>query len=163
MNRHAVAFVSVFSLALVLSVYYIMIPKGKGHEGNGDGPVGGSVTEVSSARSYYFDALARERKDAYSEKIQNLETQLVTAATNEQKAELLAQIDSLENQFRLEQTVESKMEEFGYPLAYVKVDENEITVIVYESEPSDAKAAKIIRKILLETQKDLPVVLEFKS
>ena len=28
MNKHAVAFVSVFSLTLVLSVYYIMIPKG---------------------------------------------------------------------------------------------------------------------------------------
>lgn len=60
MNKHAVAFVSVFSLTLVLSVYYIMIPKGGANAIEVGKTDNNNSTEVTNARSYYFESLIKK-------------------------------------------------------------------------------------------------------
>lgn len=162
MNRHAVAFVSVFSLALVLSVYYLMIPKGGPTQGVGNISSGGNV-EVEGARSYYFEALAREREESYASEVAKLESALVNAATNSEKADILNDIQLLKDTYDSEKAADKAIAEFGWPLAYVRIGSDEIVVVVYEPEPDAKKAAQIIRQVMISSDLDLPVSLEFKS
>ena len=81
MNKHAVAFVSVFSLALVLCVYYLMIPKNAEVKAVGNEISDNSAT-ISSARSYYFETLSKERYDGYSQKMGELSEELINLRLN---------------------------------------------------------------------------------
>lgn len=163
MNKHAVAFVSVFSLTLVLSVYYIMIPKGGVNAIEVGKTENNNSTEITNARSYYFESLIKERNDSYNESIDNLELKLVKASTNLEKEEILNEISYIKNNYDLECKAETTLTEYGYPLSYVKINTDDIKVIVYESKPDNVKAANIIKIVMNDTNKSLPVSLHFKS
>lgn len=163
MNKHAVAFVSVFSLTLVLSVYYIMIPKGGTNAIEVGKTDNNNSTEVTNARSYYFESLIKERNDVYSENIEDLELKLVKASSNAEKEEILNEILYIKNNYDLECKTETTLAEYGYPLAYVKINVDNINVIVYENEPDNLKAVNIIKVVMNDTNKGLPVSLHFKS
>lgn len=160
MNKHAIAFVSTFALTLVLSVYYLMIPKGSPSTPVNGG--GSNIVLVSDAKSYYYEALKNERRTDYETSINTLESQIVNASTNDAKNELLKEIDDLKFIYEQEIEVETELETLGYPEAFVRIIGERITVIV-TGEESDSAAVKLIMKIKKLIPGDYQVYIEFKK
>lgn len=160
MNKHAIAFVSTFALTLVLSVYYLMIPKGSDSTPINAG--GSNIVLIEDAKSYYYEALKNERKSEYENTVSSLESQIVIATTNDVKNELLNKIDDLKFIYEQEMDAEEELEEIGYPESFVRIIGNKISVIV-TGEDNQSEAVKVIMKVKKVIPGDYQVFVEFKK
>ena len=80
MNKHVIAFLSVFSLGLVLSVYYVFIPKNQNST-----PVQGTITSEAELRKAYFDGLDKQRNEYHKNIIDDLNIKLTNCKESEKE------------------------------------------------------------------------------
>ncbi len=164
MNRQIVAFLSLFSLALVLSIYYVMIPSGISNEQ----PVENPITEVADASSLFFEALILERDQRHEETIEG-HTAILTSTeyTNAEKATALEAIENEKYIQATENKLQDEIKELGYPACFVEMRGDMINVLAYMKDATKQEqkrsASQIIFTVqsILETECDL--VVEFQS
>ena len=110
MNRQAITFFSLFSLILVLSVYYMMIP-----------PI-----DNNKNINQDMEISLQEKLDAKRENDIQIQNDILasSASSSEQLNEALSQMDETTQHINLETLVKNKLIELGYKDVFCEIDED---------------------------------------
>lgn len=139
MNRQLVSFLSLFSLVLVLSIYYVMMPF-KAPEV--DIPVNMEQEDTTDA---YFVSLEIQKNSAYEQLLDEQNAILASSsATMDEKTLALETIAELEEKIKTEANTVASIIEAGYPAAYVEEYDQGIKVVVYKNNPTKEDAATVM-------------------
>ena len=162
MNRHLVAFLSLFSLVLVLSVYYVMIPGVNSNQNsNNDIPVNGVIVDAESA---YFESLDIERDALFNSYYQEQNQILVSSMfTNEEKEQALIKIEELKQKESMLSSFENSIKGIGYQNVFVEYINDDIKVVTtsIDQENKLIEAAQIIYTLQDMMDEDHNVFVEF--
>ena len=160
-NKKNLWFLTLFSLVLVLSVYYITMPKELLLTNNGATPEDNAVVNIEEAN--IIETLRQEDNNKALEEINKLkatisDNTITTDARNEafDALKLLNQISSKE------ELLEEKVKNAHGVDAFVKIDGDQIRVVVNSSEPSTTLANDIMRTIQSNFDTKQYIVVQFK-
>lgn len=172
-NKKSLWFLTLFSLILVLSVYYITMPSELLLTNNSDyvntKSTGSDVTEeqevsVEVEESEILVALRVEADEQVENEMNSLKTILTSAdASVDEKNDAFEQMKNLTNNRNEEQSLEKKiLEEFKLKV-FVKIDGDQIRVVVDSNEHNTEIANKIMRSIQSNFEKKMYISVKFQT
>ena len=145
MNKRVVTFLSLFSLVMVLSIYYVMLPSGVTNPGEGSSPV---TNVITNADDPYIEGIILERKASLQEE---LDVQLDIMASSEysatEKALAAERIEYIENILNVEEDMRTSVKERGFISAFVEIKDKSIDVLALSETKSKAEALTIMECI----------------
>ena len=164
-NKQNLWFLTLFSLILVLSVYYITMPNDlltKAQEENveeKDKKVKETVEEVSSLTAMRV-SLEEERQD----KMDDLQEQLTSDTLgSEEKNNLYEQLKYLNTlQSREEELEKAIKKEFKLD-SFVKIDNNTVSVVCVSKEHNNSLANNIMRLIQSSYEDKMYITVKFQK
>ncbi len=164
-NKQNLWFLTLFSLILVLSVYYITMPNDlltKAQEENveeKDKKVKETVEEVSSLTAMRV-SLEEERQD----KMDDLQEQLTSDTIgSEEKNNLYEQLKYLNTlQSREEELEKAIKKEFKLD-SFVKIDNNTVSVVCVSKEHNNSLANNIMRLIQSSYEDKMYITVKFQK
>lgn len=136
MNKQAFTFLTLFSLILVLSIYYIMLPPSSNEN---------VVTNTQSTIQQLQQQLNKKREDIISK---NNEIIAKESSTSDSINEALETISETKNLGEKEKNIVAKIKEMGYKDAYVEIENQTIKVTVLKKDATQSDASKVIKEIL---------------
>lgn len=142
MNRQAIAFISLFSLILMLSVYYVSM------DNEDVAVIQPQDHEVISTLSDSSQPLKEQINEQDQNEIQKQKEILGTKGDSEEKSEALDAIAKLENKQQTQQEYEELLSSHGFKCV-VEIDEQVVRVSVYE-QGKDLNIANQIMNLLYE-------------
>lgn len=154
MNRQAITFLTLFSLILVLSIYYILLPP----EGT-DNEVVVNNQDVSQIEAMQKN-LEKEREDLISEKNAIIAS---SESDSDKIASALASISETKETAALEAKITKIVNEAGFKNAFVEVENKTVKVIVDKKNSSSRDANNIIKAIVAKTKNEYQVEVKFIS
>lgn len=136
MNKKVVSFLSLFSLVLVLSIYYVMVPIAA----NNDQLVNGGISSnnndltIDDAPNLFFTTLEENRKNRHTE-IKNTQIEILASAeyTNDEKLEAHNKLTFEELIETTEIGLENSMSELNFNDIFVEKLDNYFYVTAYDS------------------------------
>lgn len=151
MNKQAFTFLTLFSLILVLSIYYIMLP-----------PVStdNSVSKTENPIVQLQEQLEKKRNDIISKNNQIIAKE---SSTSDSINKALETISETKNMGEKEKKIVDKIKEMGFKDAYVEIDNQTIKVTVLKKDATQSDASKIIKEILKLVGNDYQVEVKFIS
>jgi stage III sporulation protein AH len=181
LKKQTVWLLTMLSLVVVLSVYYVTTPEGtnenvafvnqtkeKTTETNGDAKVTVEETEdgkVTSgiASDDLFTALRLQIEDERNKLREDLNAIVASAeATAEEKSKALDKIQKLADISEKEAVLETLIKSKGYEEVLVRLDGEEVKVIVKAQEHSKQAANEIIQLVAKEVGEAQDVAVEFQ-
>lgn len=124
MNKHLIAFLSVFSLGVVLSIYYAIIPMNNSE--NQEVAASVSPSSVSYSPELYFSALISQRKENHDKIVSDYNEIIVSEAySKEEKEVALSSLEKENNTYALELTIDRNLATVGYLYSITKIKETE--------------------------------------
>ena len=164
-NKKNIWFLTLFSLILVLSVYYITMPNDlllTSVDTKGDIESDEVVSEISE--STILVALRVEDEESYLEELETLKNILNSKdASVKEKNNAYEQMKSLNINKSEQQKLESDIKKEFNLNSFVKIDGNQVRVVV-DSDKHDTKLANnIIRKIQNNYENDMYISVKFQS
>lgn len=166
-NKKNIWFLTLFSLILVLSIYYITMPNDllltnintEGIEKENSEDV---ISEISE--STILVALRVEEEEIYLEELETLKNILNSSDSSiEEKNNAYEQMKSLNNNKSEQQKLESDIKKEFNLNSFVKIDGNQIRVVV-DSEKHDTKLANSIMRSLQDNyENDMYISVKFQS
>ena len=165
MNRQLVAFLSLFSLVLVLSIYYVLIPtvSASPDENEASKPVNGVVLNAEDA---YFETLSINRDAQYQEYYEEQNNILASSEfSNLEKEQALITIEEFKARERELENMEYSIKCIGYNNVFVEYIDQDIYVITscQNEENKTYEAAQIIFTIQDLLEKEENIFVEFHS
>lgn len=166
-NKRNLWFLTLFSLILVLSVYYITMPSELLISNNGEfniEPVSSdSIPTVTVSENSILTALRIEAEEKVSSELSELQEILVNAeATPEEKNNAYEKIKNINNVRTEEEKLEKQIMDNYSLKSFVKIDGNQIRVVI-ESDKHDSEVANnIIRKIQENYDIDKYITVKFQ-
>ncbi|WP_249030417.1 SpoIIIAH-like family protein [Tannockella kyphosi] len=151
MNRQAITFLSLFSLILVLSVFYILIP-----------PI--DETEISVVSEVTSEVVSlQETLDASRQDLVTSNNEVIASANSssqdiEDALESIAQTKEL---IAKEDEIVTLLVEAGYVNAYVEINDSSISVVVEKETATSSDANTIIQLIMNEYGQNYQVEVKF--
>lgn len=136
MNKQAFTFLTLFSLILVLSIYYIMLPPASKEE---------TVTNTTTSIQQLQQLLDQKREDIISK---NNEIIAKESSTSDSINAALETISETKNLGEKERNIVSKMKELGYKEAFVEIENTTIKVTVLKKDATQSDASKVIKEVL---------------
>ena len=164
-NKKNIWFLTLFSLILVLSIYYITMPNDlllTSVDTKGDIESDEVVSEISE--STILVALRVEDEESYLEELETLKNILNSKdASVKEKNNAYEQMKSLNINKSEQQKLESDIKKEFNLNSFVKIDGNQVRVVV-DSDKHDTKLANnIIRKIQNNYENDMYISVKFQS
>ena len=168
-NKKNLWFLTLFSLILVLSVYYITMPsellltnssnylKTEVKEETEKTSVEIEESEVLTALRVTSDEKLEKEIDSLKEILSNKDT------TVEQKNEAFEKMKTLNENKVLEKEIEKKIEENYKLKSFVKIENTDIKVTINSKEHSKEIANKIMRTVQENFTNKVNVIVEFKQ
>jgi stage III sporulation protein AH len=164
-NKRNLWFLTLFSLILVLSVYYITMPNELLVSNNGEyniEPVSNEETVVVSESSI-LTALRIEAEEKVSSEIEELQAILVNAdATPEEKNNAYEKIKNINNVRTEEEKLEKQIMDAYSLKSFVKIDGDQIRVVIESDKHDNILANNIIRSIQENYDKDKYISVKFQ-
>ena len=156
MNRQAITFLTLFSLILVLSIYYILLPPE-----NTANEVAVNNQEVSQIEALQKN-LDKEREDLISE---NNAIIASSESDSDKIASALATISEAKETAALEAKITKTVNEAGFKNVFVEVENKTVKVVVDKKDGSGNDANSIINAIMEETKNEyqVEVKLDFEG
>lgn len=154
MNRQAITFLTLFSLILVLSIYYILLPPE-----NTANEVAVNNQEVSQIEALQKN-LDKEREDLISE---NNAIIASSESDSDKIASALATISESKETAALEAKITKTVNEAGFKNVFVEVENKTVKVVVDKKDGSGNDANSIIKAIMEETKNEYQVEVKFIS
>ena len=146
-NRRLISFLSLFSLVLVLSIYYVLVPVSNATL-NTDVTPNDSTNEVSvtNGEDAYFENLELAKVSKFNDDIDEL-NQIVasSSSTMDEKIEALEMIAQKKKLNREEAVLKQAIKEAGYSNAYVEYEDNTVNILVSKKEATKTDAVTIIK------------------
>jgi hypothetical protein len=126
MNRQIVAFLSLFSLVLVLSIYYVMLPFANPASNDKNANV-----DIEDSTELYFASLLEKKNNEYEIFISE-QTEIVASAdaSGEEKAQALAAIEQRRAILEKEEQAINLILEYGFDEAYVEIVDGTVEILV---------------------------------
>ena len=164
-NKRNLWFLTLFSLILVLSVYYITMPSELLISNNGEyniEPVS-NEEEVVISESSILTALRIEAEEKVSSEIEEIQSILVNAdATPEEKNNAYEKIKNINNVRTEEEKLEKQIKDAYSLKSFVKIDGDQIRVVIESDKHDNTLANNIIRSIQGNYNKDKYISVKFQ-
>lgn len=158
-NRKNLWFLTLFSLVLVLSIYYITMPNDLLQVKTYDQALKTTIEEVDA-----ITALKVEDEAKSKEKINELQKKLTdTNIKTEEKNNVYEEIKTLNNNNSLENTIEEKIKKEYNCETFTKIENNTIKVIADKCENSKTLANNIMRLVQDHFDEKMYISVQFKS
>ncbi len=165
-NKRSLWFLTLFSLILVLSIYYITMPselllttgKTEEKENTNTNPT------VSVEESDILVALRVESDDEMLKQIEDLNLILTnTESSVDQKNEAYEKIKELNDNRSLEEKLEAQIKETHKLDSFIKIKNNQIQVTINSSDSSEELANKIMRTIQSNFDESKYITVKFQK
>lgn len=165
-NKQKLWFLTLFSLILVLSIYYITMPKEvfeskKENEVNkeNDNKVNIEISDSSS-----LDVLRVSDDEARLKEIEDLRIVLINVDSSiDEKNKAYEKLKLIEQNKGKEESLEDKIKSEFNLNSYVKINNNQIKITVVESKHNYELANNIIRSIQEEYNEKMYITVKFQS
>ena len=164
-NKRNIWFLTLFSLILVLSVYYVTMPSELLMTNDNVVDVMNEATEptVEVNESTILTALRIEAEEKVSKEIEELQAILVNSEkTAEEKNNAYEKIKNINNIRNEEQKLEQKIQDAYGLKAFVKIDGDQIRVVISSDTHDNALANNIIRLIQDDYEKEKYISVKFQ-
>ena len=167
-NKKNLWFLTLFSLVLVLSVYYVTMPNELFITNNGNSEVTTSLdddnSEVSIEESDVISALNVEDDNQVLEEIDDLKKTLTDVNMSiEQKNKAFESLKNINQNSSIEEKIENKLKEKYNKDCFVKIDNDQIRVVIGSSEHSTELANEIMRLVQEEFDKKMYISVQFQN
>ena len=145
-NRRLISFLSLFSLVLVLSIYYVLVPVNTATLNNDNGSDEGYQVSVSDGEDAYFENLELAKVSKLNDDIDEL-NQIVASSgsTMNEKIEALEMIAQKNKMNKEESLLKQAIKEAGYSNAYVEYEDNMVNILVSKKDATKTDAVTIIK------------------
>lgn len=150
MNKQAFTFLTLFSLILVLSIYYIMLPSSETE----------NVATTASTITQLQEELDQKRDEIIAE---NNEIIAQESSTTEAINEALETISETKSLSEKEKDIVTMILELGYEEAYVEIDNKTIKVTIKKGDALASDASTVIKEILNLMGNEYQVEVKFIS
>ena len=136
MNKHAFTFLTLFSLILVLSIYYIMLPPTSQNE-----VVQNDISTIEQLQNQ----LDKKREDIITK---NNEIIAKESSTSESINEALETISETKNVTEKEKSIVTQLGELGYQESYVEIDNQTVKITILKKDATQSDASNVIKEVL---------------
>ncbi|MDD6388763.1 MAG: SpoIIIAH-like family protein [Bacilli bacterium] len=161
-NKRNIWFFTLFSLIIVLSVYYITMPNELNLETNTSKEIERVSEEVND--STVLVALRVEKEEEYITEVESLRTILTSgSSTIEEKNNAYEKIQNINIIKGEEEKLEKQIEELTNSETFVKIDKDHITIVVDKSKHDKKLANKIMRKAQSNYKNKMYITVKFQS
>ncbi len=160
-NRKNLWFLTLFSLVLVLSIYYITMPNDllQASTYNPEKELKTNIEEIDA-----IAALKVEDEAKSKEKINELQKKLTDSnIKTEEKNNVYEEIKTLNNNSSLENTIEEKIKKEYNCETFTKIENTTVKVIVDKCENSKTLANNIMRLVQENFKDKMYISVQFKS
>ncbi len=158
-NKRSLWFLTLFSLILVLSIYYITMPSELLMATNNSSKKTQTVSTKENENAE-LTALRVESEEKMLDKVSELKKVITSSkSTTKEKNEAFEQMQKLNKQKGLEETIENKIKNEFNLKAFVSIDDIDVSVVVDSKQKSASLANKIMRLVQkqFEVQKSISV------
>lgn len=167
-NKKSLWFLTLFSLILVLSVYYITMPSDLLLTTNNVSNSKEESTETVSAsdegESAELVALRVEAEEEMLAELDELKAVLTSSkSSTEEKNDAFDKMQALNQNRGNEESIEKKIEDELKLKAFVKIDNSDISVVIDSTKHDKALANKIMRLVQGEFDADMNISVKFQK
>lgn len=163
-NKKNLWFLTLFSLVLVLSIYYVTMPEDLLEATTGINNITDSEIKVDIAESNTIAALKVEDDSKTTDTLSELQEQLSSKETStEEKNTLYEQIKTINTNTGLEETIEKKINSNYSCETFTKIENNSVKVVVDNCENSKTLANNIMRSVQEEFENKMYISVQFES
>lgn len=164
-NKKNIWFLTLFSLILVLSVYYITMPNDLllANKTPSDNSNKVEENDEKVSESSILVALRVDEEEEYLDELETLKNVLTNnKSTTEEKNSAFEQMKSLNNIKSEQESLEKLVkEQLGYD-SFIKIDSNQIRVVVASKEHDAASANKVMRLIQAKYTNKMYITVKFQ-
>ena len=164
-NKRSLWFLTLFSLILVLSVYYITMPSELLMASNEEDSetVSATLTDKNE-ESAEIVALRVEEEEKMLDEITELKKVLTDSkSTTEEKNKAFDRMQELNKNRGLEESLENKIKENFDLKAFVSIDESNVEVTVDSTKHDKSLANKIMRAVQEEFETSMNISVKFQK
>ena len=136
MNKQAFTFLTLFSLILVLSIYYIMLPPTSQNE-----VVQNDISTIEQLQNQ----LDKKREYIITK---NNEIIAKESSTSESINEALETISETKNVTEKEKSIVTQLGELGYQESYVEIDNQTVKITILKKDATQSDASNVIKEVL---------------
>lgn len=165
-NKRSLWFLTLFSLILILSIYYITMPSELLLTGNTNNikTDAKDKTTISIEESDILVALRVESDEEMSKEIEDLQSVLTnTESTVDEKNKAYEKIKKLNDTRGEEEKLEGQIKQTYKLDSFVKIVDNEIKVTVNSSEHNEKLANNIMRTIQANYEDSKYITIKFQK
>lgn len=165
-NKRSLWFLTLFSLILILSIYYITMPSELLLTGNTNNikTDDKDKTTISIEESDILVALRVESDEEMSKEIEDLQSVLTnTESTVDEKNKAYEKIKKLNDTRGEEEKLEGQIKQTYKLDSFIKINDNEIKVTVNSSEHNEKLANNIMRTIQANYEDSKYITVKFQK
>ena len=164
-NKQGLWFLTLFSLILVLSIYYITMPNEIFESEittETEKEAEKETSEVNSQNTSYIETLKIELDSERSEELNSLQEIINSSSkTSEEKNAAYEQMKEINNIKGREENIANKIKEEYSLEAYVKQEDDKVEVVVGSKEHDVSLANKIMRTVQNEYDTQMSISVKF--
>lgn len=161
-NKKNLWFLTLFSLVLVLSIYYVTMPSEIFDSKLENKEIDKSTLSIEE--SSVISALKVEDETTVKEKMNNLKEKLTNKeVSTKEKNEAFEELKLINKNSSKEETLESKIKESCSCENFVKIDGDNIRVVLDSSDSSAATANNIMRLVQKEFDEKMYISVKFNK
>ena len=164
-NKRSLWFLTLFSLILVLSVYYITMPSELLMATNGEEKQAETVSaSVENEESAELVALRVESEEKMLDEITELKKILTDSnSTTEEKNAAFEKMQKLNKNRGTEEQIENKIKNEFNLKSFVSIDETSVTVVADSTKHDKELANKIMRSVQEEFETQMAISVKFQK
>lgn len=164
-NKRSLWFLTLFSLILVLSVYYITMPSELLMATSGDDEQTETVSaSTENEESAELVALRVESEEKMLDEITELKKVLTDSnSTTEEKNEAFEKMQTLNKNRGTEESIENKIKNEFNLKSFVSIDETCVSVVVDSTKHDKSLANKIMRSVQEEFETSMSISVKFQK
>ncbi len=163
-NKQNLWFVTLFSLILVLGIYYVSIDDEviNSLKSNGTEPTTKNVMEITESDVLVsLEVEDDEEKQALMEEYQDI--LLDSSATAEEKNVAYENMQKLNNNIGMEQKLKDKLKKQFKVNSFIKINDNSISVTIANQTHDKTSANNIIRAIQEEYDEEMYITVKYQK
>lgn len=162
-NKKNLWFLTLFSLVLVLSVYYVTMPNELLVTNNGKIDNNNTTKETVIEEEDVISALKVEDNNSVLEEVNTLKETLTNSeSTVEEKNIAFEQLKLINSNNSKEETLEEKIKTTYNLDSFIKIDDDQIRVVVGSNEHSTELANNIMRTVQEEFDSKMYISVQFQ-
>lgn len=164
-NKRSLWFLTLFSLILVLSVYYITMPSELLMATNNSSDEAKTVSATTeNEESAELVALRVESEEKMLDEITELKAILTDSkSTTEEKNKAFEKMQELNKNRGTEESIESKIKDEFNLKSFVSIDETSVSVTVDSTKHDKELANKIMRLVQAEFETSMSISVKFQK